>query len=206
MLEEIGLWRELAVEGRTEDENGNGALESSESFFFANPFRMCASFWQDMVDLFQIVRIIRSLDPAAVPAAIDEPYKADPARLMQNLLAADFNADGVLDIGGPDVQISIAGPRSAASTRRSARRSSPRSPWPRPSSPAAASATSWAAPASVIRASGSSSRPSGRWSSAARMGPAACGCRSTTSPLAAGRAPGLERVRARAKHGRRARW
>lgn len=109
MLEEIGLWRELAVEGRTEDENGNGALESSENFFFANPFRMCASFWQDMVDLFQLVRIIRNFDPAAVPAAIDEPYKADQARLMQNLLAADFNADGVLDFGGPDVQISIAG-------------------------------------------------------------------------------------------------
>ncbi|MCB9787592.1 MAG: hypothetical protein H6744_13000 [Deltaproteobacteria bacterium] len=108
-LEEVGLWRQLAVEGRTEDENGNGALESSEGFFFADPFRMCASFWQDMVDLFQIVRILRNLDPAAVPPAIDEPYKADPARLMQNLLAGDFNADGVLDLGGPDVQLSVAG-------------------------------------------------------------------------------------------------
>ncbi|MGM0574428.1 MAG: alpha/beta hydrolase family protein [Myxococcota bacterium] len=108
-LNEVGLWRELALYGRTEDENGDGSLQSSESFFFADPFRQCASFWQDIVDIFRLVRIVRSLDPEAVPDALDVPSEADPDRLRQNLLAGDFNADGVLDIGGPDVQLSVAG-------------------------------------------------------------------------------------------------
>lgn len=108
-MEEIGLWRELAVHGRTEDQNANGTLESSESFFFADPFKQCASFWQDMVDMFHLVRTLRSLDPAAVPPAVADPASASPEELLPNLLAGDFDADGVLDLGGPVVQIGSAG-------------------------------------------------------------------------------------------------
>ena len=108
-LGEIGFWRELAHIGRTTDENGDGALESGESFFFADPFRMCASFWQDLVDFFQIVRTVRSFDPATLPPALDDPSTAPTDLLMASLLAGDFNADGVLDVGGPDVQLSVAG-------------------------------------------------------------------------------------------------
>lgn len=108
-LDEIGVWRELSKVGRTEDANGDGALESSESFFFADPFRQCASFWQDLSDLFYVVNVLRSLDQAAVGAALADPAAADPELLSARMAAGDFNGDGVLDIGGPDVLLSTAG-------------------------------------------------------------------------------------------------
>jgi len=106
---EIGFFRELALIGRTEDEDGDGALTSSESFFFADPFKQCGAFQQDLVDLMQFVRVLRGFRQEAVPPAIDAPASADPDQLMQSLLAGDFNADGVLDLGGPDVLIGTAG-------------------------------------------------------------------------------------------------
>lgn len=108
-LSEIGFFRELALIGRTTDQDGDGALTSSESFFFADPFKQCGAFQQDLVDFMQFVRVLRGFSQSAVPAAIDVPADAEPARLMQNLMAGDFNADGVLDLGGPDVSIGTAG-------------------------------------------------------------------------------------------------
>lgn len=105
----VGLFAELAVYGRNTDEDGDGFEDVAEGFFFADPFRQCSSLWQDTVDLMQLVRVMRGLRQADVPPAIEDPSTADEARLMQNLLAGDFNADGVLDIGGPDVQFSAAG-------------------------------------------------------------------------------------------------
>ncbi len=105
----IGLFAELATYGRNTDENGDGFKDTAEGFFFADPFRQCSSLWQDTVDLMQLVKVVRGLRQGAVPPAVDQPNEADPARLMQNLLAGDFNADGVLDIGGPDVPLSAAG-------------------------------------------------------------------------------------------------
>jgi hypothetical protein len=46
--------------------------------------------------------MLRSLG-ASVPPAIEDPRSADDARLLQNLYAGDFDADGVLDVGGPTV-------------------------------------------------------------------------------------------------------
>jgi hypothetical protein len=106
---EIGLWNELALYGRTEDQNGDGALESSEGFFWGNPFKMCGSVWQDMGDFFHAVAVLRAFDPDAVPAAMDDPTNATLEALQPHFLAGDFNADGVLDVGGPDVQLSVAG-------------------------------------------------------------------------------------------------
>lgn len=108
-LSEIGFFQELALIGRTTDQDGDGALTSSESFFFADPFKQCAAFQQDLVDFMQFVRVLRGFDPARVPDAIADPTAADPDVLMRNLLAGDFNADGVLDLGGPDVPIGTAG-------------------------------------------------------------------------------------------------
>jgi len=108
-LSQIGFFRELALIGRTTDQDGDGALTSSESFFFADPFQQCGAFQQDLVDFMQFVRVLRGFRQDAVPAAIDLPAAADPALLMQSLMAGDFNADGVLDIGGPDVAIGTAG-------------------------------------------------------------------------------------------------
>ena len=108
-IEGIGLWAELARIGRTTDENGDGALESGEAFFFADPFRQCASFQQDMVDAFHVIRALRALDQAAVPPGLDDPSSAPLEDVLERALLGDFNADGVLDIGGPDVQLSTAG-------------------------------------------------------------------------------------------------
>jgi len=108
-LSEIGFFRELALIGRTVDQDGDGALTSSESFFFADPFQQCAAFQQDLVDLMQFVRVLRGLRQDTVPPAIAEPAKAQVEALMPSLLAGDFNADGVLDIGGPVVALGAAG-------------------------------------------------------------------------------------------------
>ena len=108
-MSEIGLWNELALHGRTEDQNGDGALESSEGFFWGNPFKMCGSVWQDLSDFFHAVGVLRGFHPEKVPAALDDPANATAETLRPYFLAGDFNADGVLDVGGPDVQLSVAG-------------------------------------------------------------------------------------------------
>lgn len=108
-MNEIGAFAEFAVVGRAWDENGDGAVNSGENFFYADPFRQCASFEQGVMDFMQIVRMLRTFDPDAIPDPIDDPDSADPERLMQNMLAGDFNADGVLDIGGPDVTLTALG-------------------------------------------------------------------------------------------------
>lgn len=108
-LEGIGLWAEIALFGRNQDIDGDGELATAESFFSSDPFRQCSSFWQDTVDLMQIVKQVRGFSQDAVPAAVSNPRAADEATLMPNLLAGDFNADGVLDIGGPDVAMGVAG-------------------------------------------------------------------------------------------------
>jgi hypothetical protein len=108
-LEEVPLFAEFGVIGRAEDTNGDGIAASGESFFSADPFKLCGSFQQDLVDFFQLVRILRSFDQSKVPDAIANPREASVDRLMQNLMAGDFNADGVLDIGGSDVHLGTAG-------------------------------------------------------------------------------------------------
>ncbi len=106
---EIGLFAELALIGRTTDLDGDGALQSGESFFFADPFQQCGAFQQDLVDLFALVRALRNLDPTAVPAALPDPASASDEDLRKAFRAGDFNADGRLDLGGPDVNIGLAG-------------------------------------------------------------------------------------------------
>lgn len=108
-LEEIGFFRELAEIGRTEDATGDGRLESSESFFFADPFTQCGAFQQDLVDFMMFVRLLRSFDQGKVPPALASPASASDAELMAHIEAGDFNADGVLDLGGPAVSIGTAG-------------------------------------------------------------------------------------------------
>jgi hypothetical protein len=108
-LEGIGLWQEIAILGRNEDIDNDGELATAESFFSSDPFRQCTSFWQDTVDLMQIVKQVRGFSQAAVPPAVDNPRTATEDQLMPSLLAGDFNADGVLDVGGPDVAMGVAG-------------------------------------------------------------------------------------------------
>ena len=109
-FEEIGLFAELAVHGRNEDIDGDGVKDIAEAFFSPDPFIQCASFRQDIVDLLQLVRTFRQLDPDDVPdEALKNPAEASYEKLWPYFSAGDFNADGVLDIGGPDVPFGVAG-------------------------------------------------------------------------------------------------
>jgi hypothetical protein len=109
-FKEVGLFSELAVHGRAEDINEDGRMDVAESFFYADPFRLCASFWQDLVDMMQMVKIVRNLSQDNVPSEpLENPGEATYEQLAPYLLSGDFNADGILDVGGPNVPFSLAG-------------------------------------------------------------------------------------------------
>ena len=109
-LEDNGLFAEITVHGRAYDEDKNGVLEIAEGFFHADPFKMCGSFLQDLVDFMQAVRLVRGLSADQVPSALEGSLNdANYDTLREHLLSGDFNADGVLDLGGPGVQFSVAG-------------------------------------------------------------------------------------------------
>lgn len=103
-IEANGFMQQLIVKGRGTDDNGDCVLNDSpgEAYYAPNTIRLRDSMRQTTLDYIVAVRMLRSLG-ADVPAAIDDPRAADDARLLQNLLAGDFNADGVADIGGPNV-------------------------------------------------------------------------------------------------------
>lgn len=109
VLERSGIYRELAVLGRWEDVDGDGYHAPAEGFFDSEPLALCGAFWQDTLDALQLVRVLRALSPARVPAYLNAPREAPAERLAAHLLAGDFNADGVLDVGGPRAQLSTAG-------------------------------------------------------------------------------------------------
>lgn len=109
LLSQIGLFQELAVIGRWEDVNGDGYHSDAEGFFDPDPKRLCSSFWQDNVDAMALVKLLRNLSSRQIPPRIDRPQEADETRINAHMLSGDFNADGILDIGGPSVQISAAG-------------------------------------------------------------------------------------------------
>ena len=109
LLSGIGLFKELAVFGRWEDLNNDGFQSEAEGFFDPDPQKLCSSFWQDNVDALSLVKGLRNLSQDHIPPRLDKPLMASEERLLSHVLAGDFNADGVLDIGGDNVQISAAG-------------------------------------------------------------------------------------------------
>ena len=96
------LFRALFVDGRSTDVDGDGVLLSGDSYFVPSVFELVAAGQQTIADNFMVYRLLSRLEPGAVPAAISEPGKATLEELRPSFMAGDFNADGVLDIGGPD--------------------------------------------------------------------------------------------------------
>ena len=107
----VGIIQELTEVGRARDENGDGIIKNGEAFYVANPIRLRDNFRQSNLDFLQFVRVIRALDPAAVPAGMkgDDTFTAGAEQLAPHLFNGDFNADGVLDLGGPDVPFYMGG-------------------------------------------------------------------------------------------------
>ncbi len=109
LLDDIGFFQELLVHGRAMDHNHDGRLYNGEGFFVPFPFEQRDVFRQMQVDYMTLVRLLRSLSQDQVPPAVPDPRSRTAADLMPNLVAGDLNADGVLDIGGPDVPFYMAG-------------------------------------------------------------------------------------------------
>lgn len=86
-LAEHGLWRALFVDGRATDRDGDGVLLSGDGYFVPNPFELSSNGLQTVIDNLSLFRLLGRLDPAN---ATDR-------------FSGDFNEDGVLDVGGPDV-------------------------------------------------------------------------------------------------------
>lgn len=103
-IEQNGFMQQLIVKGRGTDDNGDCVLNDSagEAYYAPNTIRLRDSMRQTTLDYIVAVRMLRALG-SDVPAAIEDPRNAEESRILQNLLAGDFNADGVADIGGPDV-------------------------------------------------------------------------------------------------------
>lgn len=98
----VGVLKELGVEGRGTDVDGDGYKDSGENFFTANTFKTRDVVRQTIVDYMHFLRILKNLDQEKIDEleAIEKPDEASPEELEPHLLAGDFNADGVLDVGG----------------------------------------------------------------------------------------------------------
>ncbi len=95
-----GFVKQLAVKGRAFDDDGDCQITNGEGYYSPNAFRLRDSMRQTTLDYIVAVRLLHSLTQSAVPKAIADPAHAPEKDLMPNLLAGDFNCDGVLDIGG----------------------------------------------------------------------------------------------------------
>ena len=109
MLRQVGLFKELTEYGRAIDLDGDGRIRNGEGFFVPDPFSQRDVFRQMQVDYMALVRLLRSLSQESVPPAVVDPGSKTLEELMPNLVAGDFNCDGILDLGGPDVPIGMAG-------------------------------------------------------------------------------------------------
>ncbi len=103
-LEQNGFLQQLLVKGRGTDDNGDCTLNDSpgEAYYAPNPVRMRDSMRQTTLDYIVAVRMLRSLG-RAIPPALDDPRSASEADVLAHMVEGDFDGDGVLDVGGPDV-------------------------------------------------------------------------------------------------------
>lgn len=94
-----GFLAQLLVEGRAEDLDGDGNTDHG-AIFTADLFRSRDRMRQYIVEQMQMLQLLQRLDQARVPPAVPNPEQASLEQILPNLLAGDFNADGILDLGG----------------------------------------------------------------------------------------------------------
>lgn len=104
-----GFMQQLALKGRAVDDDGDCIVEGGEAYYTPDPFRLRDAMRQTTLDYMVAVRMLRSLAQDAVPEPISDPAAATADQLRPSLLSGDFNADGILDVGGVDVPYFMSG-------------------------------------------------------------------------------------------------
>jgi hypothetical protein len=92
----IGPLFDQVYPGRMRDVNNDGKYEAGEDFFSADLFATRDNLRQTVLDYLAFIRALRALDGKR---SSGQDYDGDG----HEELAGDFNADGVVDLGGPDV-------------------------------------------------------------------------------------------------------
>ena len=83
MMVTVGVLKELGVEGRGTDVDGDGYKDSGENFFTANTFKTRDVLRQTIVDYMHFLRLLKALDQDRVDdlGAIEKPDQASPEEL-----------------------------------------------------------------------------------------------------------------------------
>ena len=106
-----GFVQEIAVKGRATDYDGDCQIVGGEAYFASDAYQLRDAMRQTTLDYIVGVRVLHSLDPKAVPPVGGgfDPHKATAAEMLPHLMAGDFDNDGILDAGGPDVPYFMTG-------------------------------------------------------------------------------------------------
>lgn len=99
-LFDVGVIEAIGVTGRAVDADGDGTTDSGASFFRANAFETRDTVRQTVIDQMQLVRVLRHLGERS---QFDLDGDGTPE------LDGDFNGDGRIDLGGPDVPYYMSG-------------------------------------------------------------------------------------------------
>ena len=93
---------DVLKEGRARDIDGDGNIDSGDTWFGADSYRIRDSFRQSVLDYMVMLRVFRNFDgQRTMPWDVDEDG--------QNELAGDFDGDGHVDFGGEDVDYFASG-------------------------------------------------------------------------------------------------
>lgn len=99
-LFQVGVIEAIGVTGRAVDADGDGITDSGASFFRANAFETRDTVRQTVIDVMQLIRMLKHFGEQS---QFDLNGDGIPE------LDGDFNADGRLDLGGPDATFVMSG-------------------------------------------------------------------------------------------------
>ncbi len=98
----LGQFGDAILTGRAIDFNGDGQLDSGADYWTSYVFHTRDMVRQTMVDLMQVVRMVRSFDGT-------QRWSFDLNKDGEPDLAGDVDGDGVVDVGGPDASLNLMG-------------------------------------------------------------------------------------------------